>query len=86
MSPRLPPKFEPPRKFGYPQNPYDFLYIFIIKEYHLFMGILFWLSDMHLYGSENNENDWKWSKKVYNIRHIERFTESIKEVQLWLDI
>ena len=32
------------------------------------------------------KNDWKWSKKVYNIRYIERFTESIKEIQLWLDI
>lgn len=50
------------------------------------MGILFWLSDMHLYGSEIMKNDWKISENIYNIRYIERFTESIKEVQLWLDI
>ena len=32
------------------------------------------------------KNDWKGSEKVYNVRYIERFTESIKEIQLWLDI
>ena len=50
------------------------------------MVILFWLSDMHLYGSENDESDWKGSKKVYNVRYIEKFTESVKGIQLWLDI
>ena len=51
------------------------------------MVILFWLSDMHLFNSENNENTIeKEVKKVYNIRYIERFTENIKEIQLWLDI